>query len=345
MATEDWIQESLARLESLEEERSRHEAALETADDAAALRMHAQAVERLDAKIRALYAELEAAAEQGDGTDAGSSGDDRADVDSDDVDEDDDLEDRGQQGANVEVETRLFRREDVAAQAAAVMQAAPVQAAPISSGPAAAPFGGSAPAAPFGGSSPVAAPFGGSAPAAPFGGSAPAGSPFGGSAPASSPFGGSAPASTSFSSSSGAGFSAAPASSFSGSGGNLDDDDGRRKGAPWGLIIALIVVIGGAGGYFALRPKDAPPPEVPAGPIKVIKAGGVPENTQGPKVVKGADVDSVTGTQFKEGRPQSGGGGGGGGGSSTATPTDKPKKKDPRTKIESTDDPLAGIDK
>ena len=335
MATEDWIQESLARLESLEEERSRHEAALETADDAAALRMHAQAVERLDAKIRALYAELEAAAEQGDGTDAGSSGDDRTDVDSDDVDEDDDLEDRGQQGANVEVETRLFRREDVAAQAAAVMQAAPVQAAPISSGPAAAPFGGSAPAAPFGGSSPVAAPFGGSAPAA----------PFGGSAPASSPFGGSAPASTSFSSSSGAGFSAAPASSFSGSGGNLDDDEGRRKGAPWGLIIALIVVIGGAGGYFALRPKDAPPPEVPAGPIKVIKAGGVPENTQGPKVVKGADVDSVTGTQFKEGRPQSGSGGGGGGGSSTATPTDKPKKKDPRTKIESTDDPLAGIDK
>ena len=130
-----------------------------------------------------------------------------------------------------------------------------------------------------------------------------------------------------------------------GDGRAFDDDDGRRKGAPWGLIIALIVVIGGAGGYFVLRPKDAPPPEVPAGPIKVIKAGGVPENTQGPKVVKGADVDSVTGTQFKEGRPQSGSGGGGGGGSSTATPTDKPKKKDPRTKIESTDDPLAGIDK
>ena len=69
MPTEDWIQESLARLESLEEERNRHEAALETATDPATLRMNAQAIERLDAKIRSLYAELEAAAEQGDGSD------------------------------------------------------------------------------------------------------------------------------------------------------------------------------------------------------------------------------------------------------------------------------------
>jgi len=100
-------------------------------------------------------------------------------------------------------------------------------------------------------------------------------------------------------------------------------------------------VVGGLGGYFALRPKDAPPPEVPTGPTKVIKMGEVPLDTQGPKVVKGSNIDSVTGTQFKEGRPQPSGSGGGA--SSTATPTDKPKKKDPRTKIESTDDPLAGL--
>jgi hypothetical protein len=334
MATEDWIQESLARLESLEEERGRHEAALETADDAAALRMHAQAVERLDAKIRSLYAELEAAAEQGDGADA--SADDHGDVDADDGSDDEDDAEQSQPG-QVEVETRLFRREDVAAQAGAALTATPAQAAPVSSSPAASPFGGAA------ASAPMASPFGGSA------ASTPEASPFGAaaSAPEASPFGGSAasaPASTSFSASSGGGFAAAPASSFSGSGGSLDDDESRRSGAPWGLIIALILVVGGVGGYFALRPKEAPPPEVPAGPTKVIKAGGVPDDTQGPRVVKGANVDSVTGTQFKEGRPQPSGGGGGGG-SSTATPTDKPKKKDPRTKIESTDDPLAGIDK
>jgi len=327
MATEDWIQESLARLESLEEERSRHEAALETADDAAALRMHAQAVERLDAKIRSLYAELEAAAEQGDGADASTSADDRADVDADDGEDDDELDDGDQQSGKPEVETRLFRRDDVAAQAAAVINAAPAQPAPVSS-PVAAPFGGSPPAAsPFGGSAPVASPFGGSPPAA---------SPFGGSPPQASPFGGSAPAS-SFSSSSGAGF-AAPTSSLSGSGGHLDDDEGKRSGAPWGLIITLILVAGGVGGYFALRPKDEPPPEVPAGPAKVIKAVEVPKDTQGPKVVKGSNVDSVKGSQFKDGRPHSGGGG-----ASTPTPTDKPRKKDAKTTIVSTDDPLAGI--
>ena len=48
MATEDWIQESLARLESLEEEKKKHEEALETANDPATLRMHTQAIERLD---------------------------------------------------------------------------------------------------------------------------------------------------------------------------------------------------------------------------------------------------------------------------------------------------------
>ncbi|MBA3547779.1 MAG: hypothetical protein H0T76_14950 [Nannocystis sp.] len=348
MATEDWIQESLARLESLEEERNRHEAALETANDSAALRMHTQAIERLEAKIRSLYAELEAAAEQGDGS-AEADSDDEAD---DDADADADDHDHNQSGsaASSNVETRLFRREDVAAQAA-VIATAPAQPAPVST-PVASPFGGSpaasAPASPFGGSAPAsvpASPFGGSAPAAsPFGGSAevaPA-SPFGGSAEAApaSPFGGSAPASNMFGSSSGAGFSSAPASSFSGSGASFEDDEGRRSGAPWGLIIGLVVLLGGVGGYFALRPKDEPPPVVPTGPATVIKAIEVPPDTQGPKTVKGGNVDSISGTQYKEGRSQPSGGGGG----SSAPAGDKPKKKDPRTKIEKTDDPLAGID-
>lgn len=66
MATEVWIQESLARLESLEEERNRHESALETANDSATLRVHTQAIERLDAQIKTLYAELESASEHGE---------------------------------------------------------------------------------------------------------------------------------------------------------------------------------------------------------------------------------------------------------------------------------------
>ncbi len=334
MATEDWIQESLARLESLEEERNRHEAALETANDSATLRMHTQAIERLEAKIRSLYAELEAAAEQGDGS-ADADSDDEAD---DDADSDDDDHKQSGQAASSNVETRLFKREDVAAQAAA-MTTAPAQPAPVST-PMASPFGGSAaPASPFGGSEAA------SAPAAPFGGSASSASasPFGGSAPEASPFGGSAPQANMYGSSSGAGFSSPPASSFSGSGASLDDDEGRRSGAPWGLIIGLVVVLGGVGGYFALRPKDEPPPVVPQGPAKVIKGIEVPPDTQGPKTVKGSNVDSISGTQYKEGRPQPSGGGGGG--ASSAPAGDKAKKKDPRTKIESTDDPLAGIDK
>ena len=144
-----------------------------------------------------------------------------------------------------------------------------------------------------------------------------------------------------YGSSSGAGFSSAPASSFSGSGASLDDDEGRRSGgAPWGLVIGLVVLLGGVGGYFALRPKDEPAPVVPTAPTTVIKAIEVPPDTQGPKTVKGSNVDSISGTQYREGRSQPSGGGG-----SSTPAADKPKKKDPRTKIESTDDPLAGIDK
>jgi len=92
---------------------------------------------------------------------------------------------------------------------------------------------------------------------------------------------------------------------------------------------------------------EEPPPPAPTGPATVIRAGEVPPDTQGPKTVKGSDVDAIKGTQYKEGRPvpSSGGGGGNNNSGSSSTPSEKPKKKDPRAKIESTDDPLAGIDK
>ena len=113
-----------------------------------------------------------------------------------------------------------------------------------------------------------------------------------------------------------------------------------------GLIIGLLVVLvgGGAAAFFLLgNKKEEPPPQAPV-EVKVLKAGEVPPDTQGPRTAKGADINSTQGSQIKEGDRRNTGGGGGGGGGST-TPSDAPKKKkdDKKTKIEQTDDPLAGI--
>jgi hypothetical protein len=291
MATEEWIQESLARLESLEEERKKHEDALETASDPATLRMHTQAVERLEVKIRALYAELEAvAAQDGDGSD--DAGDDDDDDGSDAVaDSDDDLDD--------------------SEPAPAPVRAAPARPAPTAfESPAASPFG----------SAPAAAPFS-SAPASPFG-DAPAASPFG-SAPSESP-----------------GFSSAPAASF-----DVGDDHEGGSSSKMGLIIGLVLVLGGVGAYFAFGRKpveEAPPPAAPT-ELKVIKSGEVPPDTQGPRTAKGGDIDVAHGAQIKETERRTGGGGGGGSSSPPSSSEPKKKKDDKATKIESTDDPLAGI--
>ncbi len=315
MPTEDWIQESLARLESLEEERNRHEAALETATDPATLRMNAQAIERLDAKIRSLYAELEAAAEQGDGSD------EEQDDGHDEHDEHDEEPSETGEGA-----TRLFRRDDVAAQAAAVhaVAAAPAptpapRPAPVATMPQQAPTPVAAPISPAP-ASPMASPFGGAV--APF------------STGPASPFGEVA-----------APFPSSEQASFSTSGSSYgSDDEPSGGGSKMGLIIAGVVLVLGIGGYFAFKGKtEEPPPAAPTGPATVIRAGEIPPDTQGPKTVKGSDVDAIKGTQFKEGRPVPSGNSGGSG--SNPTPTEKPKKKDPRAKIQQADDPLAGIDK
>jgi hypothetical protein len=286
MATEEWIQESLARLESLEEERKKHEDALETASDPATLRMHTQAVERLEVKIRALYAELEAvAAQDGDGSD-------ETDDDTDAVaDSDDDLDDSNPEPAP------------------APSRAAPARPAPFES-PAASPFG----------SPPAAAPFS-SAPS-PFG-DAPAAAPFS-SAPAESPA-----------------FSSTPAASF-----DVGDDNEGGGGSKIGLIIGLVLVLGGVGAYFAFGRKpaeEAPPPAAPT-ELKVIKSAEIPPDSQGPRTAKGGDIDATHGAHIKETDRRTGGGGGGGGSSSPPSSTEpKKKKEDKATKIESTDDPLAGI--
>lgn len=63
MGSPDWIEESLARLESMEQERDEHEKALESATDADELRRHSESIDRLDEEIKQLYAALEAVAE------------------------------------------------------------------------------------------------------------------------------------------------------------------------------------------------------------------------------------------------------------------------------------------
>lgn len=68
IGSQEWISESLARLEQLEQQRDAHEAELEHATDANALRAHSEAIDRLDEEIRQLYATLEAVAAQEEGS-------------------------------------------------------------------------------------------------------------------------------------------------------------------------------------------------------------------------------------------------------------------------------------
>ncbi len=62
VGSQEWIEGSLARLETLEAERAQHEQAIETVDDPAQLKRHTDALDRLDREIKALYAQLEAVA-------------------------------------------------------------------------------------------------------------------------------------------------------------------------------------------------------------------------------------------------------------------------------------------
>ncbi|HLT36862.1 MAG TPA: hypothetical protein VK034_11260 [Enhygromyxa sp.] len=58
----EWIEASLAKLDTLERERDEHEAALESASDPLTLKQHNDALERLDTEIKSLYAQLESVA-------------------------------------------------------------------------------------------------------------------------------------------------------------------------------------------------------------------------------------------------------------------------------------------
>lgn len=208
----EWIEASLARLDELERERAKHEAALETVEDPATLKRHTEAFTRLDTEIKSLYAQLEAVAE-------------------DDDDEGDDESEANDFAASAPRDTR--GDDELSAPHISAM-ATPAPAAVQSK--------------------PVAKPI---------------------VRESDNPFGSPSP-----SPSSGGGFDAvAPIS--------MGDDDLKPAGggAKWALI-ALVVIGGvGVGGYFvwkdmqSKKPADAP---TSAEPDKVIRAVGVPDDTEAP---------------------------------------------------------------
>ena len=67
MGSPEWIEDSLARLESMEQERDTLEAALESATDSGVLRMHSEAIDRLDGDIKQVYGTLESVAGEEEG--------------------------------------------------------------------------------------------------------------------------------------------------------------------------------------------------------------------------------------------------------------------------------------
>lgn len=136
---------------------------------------------------------------------------------------------------------------------------------------------------------------------------------------------------------------AAPMSSY-------DDDSDLRGGSKLPLVLGLVVVLGGLGGgawwYMNRAPAQAPV-AAPSGPTTVIQAGAIPEDTQEPDVAKGGDASRTPLVPIKEptasddarrpaSRPSSG--------SASPRPS-RPEKSDgrPGIKVDSSDDPLAGV--
>jgi hypothetical protein len=88
-----------------------------------------------------------------------------------------------------------------------------------------------------------------------------------------------------------------PSPSPSGGGGfdapapvSFDDDKPAGGGAKWAFIGLLVVAGVGVGGYFAWQNMQAKPDAAPtsAEPEKVIRAAGVPDDTEAPPTVPGS---------------------------------------------------------
>ncbi len=127
---------------------------------------------------------------------------------------------------------------------------------------------------------------------------------------------------------------------------DFDDDDIKPPRSPLPLILVGLLVVGGGIGGFLMMNKDKTEEAKPAatGPATVIKASAVGEDTQEPQVAKGADADRTQGTNFKEGsgnantapRKSSGG-------NRPRNRGNKKKDDGRKVKFENTKDPLGGV--
>lgn len=318
-AAENWIESSLLRLESLEQEREQLETDMGSVTDPNMLEVQSAKLEELDEEIRGLYEALEAAAADSDGQ-AG------------------DAEPAGESSEEGDAaQTGEFQREAESEAAAAepAQPAAAVEPPPAVETPAAVeqPAAAAAPVAPAA-TAPAAAP------AAedefdPFGPH-----PSASQAAASAPAGLAPSASTSNASA----FDAPSAFDSVAAAPPVDFDDEPKKGGALKWVALLVLVAGGGGAFAYMQQQKAKEAEAaaaaPAGPAKVINAGPVLPDTQGHKGADGSEAAVTPSTEY-----ESGGGGGGkanrgghrGGGSKGK------KKKDGRAiDITKTDDPLAG---
>ncbi len=309
--TQEWIESSMARLEEAERERERHERALETVDDPTALRMHSEAIEALDEEIQDLYTKLEEAA------------------------------------AALEAEAAEGDEDGGEAESEATEDPGPVEA-----GAAAAPD--QATEATEGGNDGFEDPFGrpaagaGHDPQAP---AAPAHAPTREPAPAGTagqdedgfedPFGRPAAPTTPAQPTPQPGAVGPAFASYDPDPGIDDDLPGSGGALKW---LALVVVLGaaGAGGFYWWQGQKAEAtakPPAPTGPVKVIKAAPVPEDTQGPRAAKGGEATRTPGMEFSGKRRRTGGSRG-----PRRRPAGGRKGQDGRTlSVDDTRDPLAGL--
>lgn len=130
--------------------------------------------------------------------------------------------------------------------------------------------------------------------------------------------------------------------------GSSSGDEELSTGGKGGVIVvALLVLVGlGGGGWFYLNrtQAEAPKPQAPMGEARVIGASEIPPDTQDPNVAKGGAADRTPAQIIKERaaaeearRPRPSGS------SSPSKPREPEKPTRGPIKVESSDDPLAGV--
>jgi len=114
------------------------------------------------------------------------------------------------------------------------------------------------------------------------------------------------------------------------------DLDPPKGGAGKWIVLGLLVAGGGVGAFMYLNQKQEPE-AAPAAPteVRVIEAKAVPEDTQGPKAAKGADVDRTPGMADSKKTKRSRGGGGG-----SNNNNNKKDSGGKKIKLSDSDDPL-----